>query len=111
MANIEKKNFNQPEKTNSYDHMKAEVITAEGLTFMKNTAEPGWQWTTHIKPVAKTGSCQKNHLFYMISGKLHVKMDDGKEQEFSAGDIGVVPAGHDGWTVGDKQAVWLEITH
>jgi hypothetical protein len=63
MANIEKKNFNQPEKTNSYDHMKAEVITAEGLTFMKNTAEPGWQWTTHIKPVAKPAVARRTIFF------------------------------------------------
>jgi hypothetical protein len=110
MASIEKKNFNQPETTNSFDHGRAEVIKAGGLTFVKNTVEPGWQWSKHIKPIVMTDSCQKNHLLYMVSGKLHVKMDDGSEQEFNAGDIGLVPPGHDGWIVGDQQAVWLEFT-
>jgi hypothetical protein len=38
-------------------------------------------------------------------------MDNGKEEEFGAGDMGAIPPGHDGWTVGDKPAVWLEISH
>jgi quercetin dioxygenase-like cupin family protein len=111
MANIEKKNPNQPEQTLKYEKVKVEVVTAGGLTFERNTAEPGWQWSKHIKPIAKTESCQKSHLFYMISGRLRVRMDDGKEEEFNPGDVGMVPPGHDGWTVGDKPAVWLEIRH
>ena len=111
MATIEKKSLNQPEQTRRYEKMKVEVITAGGLTFERCTAEPGWQWSKHLKAVAKTETCQKAHLLYLISGRLHVRMDDGKEEEFNPGDIGVIPPGHDGWTVGNKSAVWLEISH
>jgi len=38
-------------------------------------------------------------------------MNDGQEVEFVPGDIAVIPPGHDGWTVGSKPAVWLEIPH
>ncbi|EKD95986.1 MAG: hypothetical protein ACD_24C00231G0002 [uncultured bacterium] len=75
----------------------------------KVTAEPGWKWSLHIKPVAKTENCGKNHTLYMISGKLAASMNDGKVEEFGSGDVGNIPPGHDGWTVGDEPAVWLEI--
>jgi len=32
-------------------------------------------------------------------------MDDGKEEEFSPGDVGDIPPGHDGWTVGNEPVV------
>jgi hypothetical protein len=38
-------------------------------------------------------------------------MDDGKEMDFNPGDMGLIPPGHDGWTVGENPAVWLEIQH
>jgi quercetin dioxygenase-like cupin family protein len=63
-----------------------------------------------MKPLVKTESCQKSHVLYVISGKFRVKMDDGTEEEYGTGDIGVMPPGHDVWTVGDKPAVLLEIS-
>lgn len=111
MVTLEKKSFGQSELANKYEKGKSEVVTAAGLTFEKITMEPGWQWTKHARPMAKTASCPKSHVLYVISGRLHVKLDDGKEEEFSTGDIAVIPPGHDAWTVGDKAAVALEIPH
>jgi uncharacterized RmlC-like cupin family protein len=111
MATIEKKSLNQPEKTQNIGRVKVESITIGALNYARDTAAPGWQWSKDVKPVAKTESCQVNHVIYMISGRLHVRMDDGKEVEFNPGDMGAIPSGHDGWTVGDKPAVWLEIPH
>jgi len=108
MATIEKKSLNQPEHTQQIGRVKVEGITISALNIQRDTAEPGWQWSKDVKPIAKTASCQVNHLIYMISGRLHVRMDDGKEEEFIPGDMAVIPPGHDGWTVGDKPAVWLE---
>ena len=111
MATIEKKSLNQPEQTKNIGRMKVEVITIGGLNFQRITAQPGWRWSVDVKPVVKTESCQVNHLLYVISGKLRVRMNDGKEVEFNPGDMGLIPLGHDGWTVGDKPAVWLEFQH
>ena len=58
----------------------------------KATFEPGWRWSEHVKPIAGTDSCQSAHLGYVISGRQRVKMDDGSELEFSAGDVGRDPA-------------------
>jgi uncharacterized cupin superfamily protein len=56
-----------------------------------------------------TTAIKKSHLLYLISGRLHVKTDDGKEEEFTPGDIGMIAPGHDGWAVGNEPAIWLEI--
>jgi len=111
MATIEKKSLDRPEQTKKIGRVTVEGVTVGDLNFQRNTAEPGWQWSKDVKPVAKTESCQVSHLIYVISGKLLVRMDDGKEVEFNRGDMGSIPPGHDGWTVGDKSAVWLEIPH
>lgn len=111
MSTIEKKSFNQPEKTQSIGRMKVEGVTIGTLNFTRNTAAPGWKWSEDVKPVVKTETCQVNHLFYVISGRLHVRMDDGEEVEFNPGDMGLIPPGHDGWTVGDQPLVWLEFPH
>jgi quercetin dioxygenase-like cupin family protein len=77
----------------------------------KITAEPGWRWSEHLRPVVGGDTCQKHHLVYVLSGKMRAKMTGGTEYEFGPGDIGVIPPGHDGWTDGDEPVVWLEIPH
>ncbi len=34
----------------------------------------------------------------MIDGSIHTAMDDGSELDLKAGDVFVIPAGHDAWT-------------
>jgi quercetin dioxygenase-like cupin family protein len=111
MSNIAKKSLNQPEETQASEKVKVDSVSIDGLKIQRVTAEPGWQWSKHLKPVVGGDSCQKHHLIYVISGKLASRMDDGKEEEFAQGEVGVIPPGHDGWTVGNKPVVWLEIPH
>jgi quercetin dioxygenase-like cupin family protein len=111
MANIVKKSLNQPEQTQTPEKLKVEIVTIDGLKIQRFTAQPGWQWSKHIRPIVGGESCQVHHLIYVLSGKLHAKMDDGKEEEFGQGEVGVIPPGHDGWNAGDEPVVWLEIPH
>jgi quercetin dioxygenase-like cupin family protein len=107
-----KKSFSTPdEKMKPGEKMQVEIINAGHMKVQKVTAEPGWKWSKHIKPVVKTESCQMDHLVYVISGKLVSRMNDGKVEEYNAGEIGLIPPGHDGWTVGNQPAVWLELPH
>jgi hypothetical protein len=48
--------------------------------------EPGWRRSEHIKRIAGTDSCQTAHLGYVVSGRMHVVMDDGSEAECGPGD-------------------------
>src|SRR5690242_10977330 len=57
------------------------------------------------QPLVGTGSCQESHAGYVMAGRLRVRMDDGREQEFRPGDAHVVSPGHDAWVVGEDPYV------
>jgi hypothetical protein len=110
MVKMQKKSLKNPEETRNFPKGKVELAKLEGATFGLGTFEPGWKWSECVKPLVKTESCQASHTGYHVSGILHVRMDDGTEEEFGPGDIGVVPPGHDAWTVGNEPVVMLDIT-
>ena len=105
-----RKSISQPDETRKFDKGKMELTNLGTTTIGKATFEPGWKWSTSVKPIVKTPSCQVMHTMYVISGKMHVKMDDGSEQEFGPGDTGVVPPGHDAWVVGNEKFVGIDVT-
>jgi mannose-6-phosphate isomerase-like protein (cupin superfamily) len=110
MAGIEVKNLGSPDETRTFDHGKLEIVSLSGLTFGKATFEPGWRWSQSVKPIAGTDSCQVHHNGYVVSGRMHVLMDDGSEGEAGPGDVLVIPAGHDAWTVGDEPCVVFDFS-
>jgi hypothetical protein len=72
------------------------------------TFQPGWRWSTSVKPLAKTESCQAPHFQYHLAGILHVRMDDGTEYDCKSGDVSLLPSGHDAWVVGDEPVVVVD---
>ena len=72
------------------------------------TFMPGWRWSEHVKPIAKTDSCQAAHLGYFVSGRMTVVMDDGEELEYGPGDFADMAPGHDAWIVGDEPCVVVD---
>lgn len=110
MVKMQKKSMTHPEEKRNFPKGKLDLVQVEGVTFGLATFEPGWKWSESVKPIVKTDSCQAPHTNYHLSGRLHVRMDDGTVEEFGPGDIGVVPPGHDAWVVGDEPAVVIDIT-
>jgi uncharacterized protein DUF861 len=80
------------------------------VTIGRASLEPGWSWEKCVKPIVKTNSCQAPHTQYMVSGKMKVVMDDGKEEEFGPGDALVVPPGHNAWVIGNEPVVAVDFT-
>ena len=70
--------------------------------------EPGWRWSQHVKPIAGTDSRQTAHLGYVLSGRMHIVMDDGSEGECGPGEAVYIAPGHDAWTVGDQACVMVD---
>ena len=89
MSKVEIKNMNTPDETRSLPKTKGEVVKIGDHTLMRGTFEPGWKWSECVKPTVGINSCQVNHVLYIISGKMRIKMDDGSEMEIGAGDAGV----------------------
>lgn len=104
------KSLNQPDETRPIPNGKGkvEVVNLGGATVMRATFEPGWRWSEHVKPIAQTESCQVAHTGYIVSGRLHVRMDDGTEVEMGPGEASITPAGHDAWVVGDEPVIFLD---
>ena len=62
---------------------------------------PGWHWATDVKPIAGTESCRYHHLGVCVQGRLGIRMDDGTTFEVGPNSVFDIPAGHDGWVIGD----------
>lgn len=106
----ETKSYTRPEEVRSFEKGRMEVIALAGVTFGRATFEPGWKWSTCVKPVAKTESCQSAHLGYQLSGRMHIVMDNGAEKDIGPGEVFSIPPGHDAWVVGNEPVVMLDIT-
>ncbi len=107
---MEKKNLSKPDEKRTFEKGQVELVTIGGVTFGRATLQPGWKWSTCVKPIAKTESCEAPHLQYHVSGRLHIVMDDGSEAEFGPGDVSLLPPGHDGWVVGNDPVVVIDIS-
>jgi uncharacterized protein YjlB len=108
MASLEKKSFNTPDERRAPPNTTMESVRFGDRVVSRITYQPGWRWTTDIKPTAGTDLCQVNHFVYVVSGRTHVVMADGTEMDIGPGDVVSVPAGHDAWVVGDDSCVFLD---
>ena len=71
--------------------------------------QPGFRWSTHMKPVTKTDHCMHAHVGFLVRGQIHVEYPDGCVHEFAAPAAVAIEPGHDGWVVGDEAAILIEI--
>ena len=104
----EHKTFAQPDEVRTFPNGKAEILRVGGAEVGRLVFQPGWRWSTDVKPLAKTPSCEAPHFQYHLSGKLAIRMDDGTEFIAGAGDITSLPRGHDAWVVGDEAVVVVD---
>jgi hypothetical protein len=57
-----------------------------------------------------TTLCEEAHVGYVFQGALGVRQRDGSEEVFRAGDVMLLPPGHDAWTVGDEDFVFVQFS-
>jgi hypothetical protein len=105
---VTNKDLESSDETMTFDHGSVEVVRIGGFMIRRNTFEPGWRWSTSVKPIAKTDSCHVHHVGYLLSGTLRVASDDGTETEIRAGEAYEIRPGHDGWVVGDEAVRSIE---
>ncbi len=108
MAGLARKNFAATDDVRTFDKGRVEVITLGGATVGRATFEPGWKWSECVKPVAGTDTCQADHLGFVVSGRMHVVMDDGTEGDAGPGDLVDIAPGHDAWIVGEEPCVFID---
>jgi hypothetical protein len=108
MAGIEHRDFSAPDETRTPEKTTVELVNIDGGQVGRYTFQPGWRWSDCIKPVVGTESCQVQHVGYVVSGKLHVRHEDGTEDDIATGDVYRIAPGHDAWVVSDEPTVVVE---
>lgn len=94
--------FAEPDELIELDTVRSELITRAGMTVSHDTQQPGWRWSTHIRPLVKTEWCEVHHLGVLVRGRMRVLLRDGTEFDVAPMSLMDIPAGHDAWVVGDQ---------
>ena len=109
MSTSDTRNIDNPHETRPFKgHGHLDVVTLGDFTLGRGVFEPGWRWSTDVKPIAGTESCQTHHTGFCLSGRMSVLLDGGTEMEIGPGDVVVIEPGHDAWTVGDEACILLD---
>jgi mannose-6-phosphate isomerase-like protein (cupin superfamily) len=104
----EHRSYATPDDVREFPHGRVEIVKVGGAEIGRLTLEPGWRWSNDVKPIAGTDSCQATHLFYCVSGRMGIRMNDGTEAEAGPGDIVAIDPGHDAWVIGDEPCVSVD---
>ena len=107
---IIRKNLDSPDVTRDCGHGRLDFVNLEDSVLARVTLKPGWRWSEHVRPMAKTALCEVSHTQYVISGRLMVSMEDGTKIELVPGDFVIISPGHDAWVVGDEPFVAIDIS-
>ena len=108
MHKAEFKDFASPDESRIFEKGKLELLHIGGVVVGKMTLQPGWRWSLHVKPIARTDWCEAPHFQYQVSGHLHIVMSDGQEFDTGPGHVSMIPQGHDAWVVGREAVVLID---
>ncbi len=95
-------------ETRTVGGVQVDVFKAGAGRVKRMIYQPGFRWSTDLKPIIGTDLCQHAHVGFIARGELHVKFADGHVEEFVAPQAFAVGPGHDGWVVGSEPAVLIE---
>ena len=109
LATMQKANLEVAEE-DVHGRIAKRSVVLDDVTVTRVTFGPGARWSEDLKPYAGTESCELPHVAVVEEGRLHVVMDDGSEEEFGAGDVMMLPPGHDAWSVGGERCVFVEFS-
>src|SRR3990170_75255 len=108
MGDALSKSFERPDDVVEFPLITTRIVELGDLTVGELRSEPGWRWSTHVRPTVGGDWCQARHVGFIISGRLGIDFADGTRVEFGPGDVFDIPPGHDGYTVGDEPCVQVE---
>jgi class 3 adenylate cyclase len=102
------RSFDEPDAREELPLELIEEVTIGSFVVARVTIQPGWRWSTHMKPIVGTELCEFRHIGVQISGRWVAVSRDGVETQVGPGDIYDISPGHDSWVVGDEPAVGID---
>ncbi len=106
---IERKSLNDPDGSIAFPRGEGAFARVGAMSVGRALLQPGWRWSEDVQPNVGTPSCEVHHFHVVLRGSFAVRMDDGEEAVFVAGDVCDIPPGHDAWVVGTEVAEILDI--
>jgi quercetin dioxygenase-like cupin family protein len=98
------KSFDKPDEHVARGGVEIDVLQVGDMKVRRVTYPPGWKFSTHMG----APRCHDTHVGYAVSGRMGVELSDGSRFEFGPGSVFVIPAGHDGWVIGDEPSVIVQ---
>ena len=95
--------------TRDLGNVQVDVVPAGSGRIKRVIYQPGFRWSTHMKPKIGTDLCMHAHVGFIARGRIHIEYGDGTILEFTAPQVVAIEPGHDGWVVGDEPAVLIEV--
>jgi hypothetical protein len=84
MTKLVRMSLDAPEETRPFEGGTGllQVVNLERGAVGRATFQPGWKWSEHVKPIARTDSCQAAHTCYFVSGRMMVVTDEDESMEY-----------------------------
>jgi class 3 adenylate cyclase len=102
------KSLANPDEVIRFPGITEALVEIAGMTVARTVQDPGWRWSTDMRPLVGGEWCEARHVGVMLSGRAGYLLRDGRTLEFGPDDVYDVPPGHDGYTIGDEPAVMIE---
>jgi class 3 adenylate cyclase len=108
VADVLRKSVDDPDEVVNFPNIRTDIVHLGDLTVGRMVNQPGWRWSRDVRPTVGGEWCEIRHVGFIISGRLGIDFRDGSSVVFGPGDVFDIPAGHDGYTVGDEPVVQVE---
>lgn len=102
------KGLGEPEEVIEFPGARIELVDLGDLTVARGRFEPGWRWSTHVRPKVGGEWCQAHHIGVVLSGRMGVSFPDGSTMEVEPNGVYDIPPGHDGYVIGHEPVDSIE---
>jgi class 3 adenylate cyclase len=110
VARLQAKSFETPDETRILPKATADVVNVGEVAVGYAVWQPGWRWSSDLRPIAGTDWCEAHHVGYAISGTLEVVTEREDRLQIHGRSVYEIPPRHDAWVVGDEPFVTVEWT-
>jgi hypothetical protein len=89
--------------------VQVDAVRAGDARIKRIVYPAGFRWSKDMKAIVGTDHCMHAHVGFLARGRIHVEYANGTVNEFQAPHVICIEPGHDGWVVGNEDAVLIEI--
>jgi uncharacterized cupin superfamily protein len=94
-----------------FDRARVDSASFPAGRVTRSTLQPGWKWSASVGRARGLELCTAPHLGYVITGEMTVRVANGSEYQYGAGDAYAVSSEpHDAWVDGEATSVAIDVT-